>query len=46
MLPLTPAVFHILLALADGERHGYAVMREVVESTEDSHSVVTQKDRV
>ena len=27
--PLTPAVFHILLALADGERHGYAIMREV-----------------
>ncbi len=28
-LPLTPAVFHILLALADRERHGYAIMREV-----------------
>jgi len=28
-LPLTPAVFYILLALADGERHGYAIMREV-----------------
>jgi DNA-binding PadR family transcriptional regulator len=27
--PLTPAMFHILLALAGGERHGYAVMREV-----------------
>jgi len=33
MLPLTPAVFHILLALADGERHGYAIMQEVAEST-------------
>lgn len=33
MLPLTPAVFHILLALADGERHGYAIMREVGAST-------------
>lgn len=32
-LPLTPAVFHLLLALADGERHGYAIMREVSEST-------------
>jgi len=32
-LPLTPAVFHILLALAEGERHGYAIMREVAEST-------------
>jgi DNA-binding PadR family transcriptional regulator len=29
LLPLTPAVFHILLALADGERHGYAIMLEV-----------------
>jgi DNA-binding PadR family transcriptional regulator len=28
-LPLTPAVAHILLALADGERHGYAIMQEV-----------------
>lgn len=27
--PLTPAVFHILLALAEGERHGYAIMRDV-----------------
>jgi DNA-binding PadR family transcriptional regulator len=33
LLPLTPAVFHILLALADGERHGYAIMQEVAEST-------------
>jgi len=29
LLPLTPAVFHILLALADGECHGYGVMQEV-----------------
>jgi DNA-binding PadR family transcriptional regulator len=28
-LPLTPAVFHILIALADGETHGYAIMQEV-----------------
>jgi DNA-binding PadR family transcriptional regulator len=33
-LPLSPTVFHILLALADGERHGYAIMREVEQSTE------------
>lgn len=32
-LPLTPAVFHLLLALAGGERHGYAIMQEVAEST-------------
>jgi DNA-binding PadR family transcriptional regulator len=34
MLPLTPAVFHVLLALADGERHGYAIMQEVTEHTQ------------
>jgi DNA-binding PadR family transcriptional regulator len=34
MLPLTPAVFHILLALADGEKHGYGIMQEVAAITE------------
>ena len=29
LLPLTPAVLHILLALSDGERHGYAIAQEV-----------------
>jgi len=33
-LPLTPAMFHILLALADRERHGYHIMQEVDERTE------------
>jgi DNA-binding PadR family transcriptional regulator len=33
-LPLTPAVFHILLALADEEKHGYAIMQEVEAVTE------------
>ncbi len=28
-LPLPPATFHILLALADGELHGYAIMKGV-----------------
>ena len=32
-LPLPPATFHILLALVDGERHGYAMMQEVAERT-------------
>jgi len=27
--PLTPAVFHILLALSTGERHGYGIMKQV-----------------
>jgi DNA-binding PadR family transcriptional regulator len=33
-LPLSPAVFHILLALADGERHGYAVMQDIEQRTD------------
>jgi DNA-binding PadR family transcriptional regulator len=32
-LPLTAATFQILIALADGERHGYAIMTEVAERT-------------
>ncbi len=34
MLPLPGAQLHILLALADGEKHGYAVMREVESMTD------------
>lgn len=33
LLPLTPAIFSILLTLADGERHGYGIMREVTSRT-------------
>jgi DNA-binding PadR family transcriptional regulator len=32
--PLTPAVFHILLALASGERHGYEIMQQVRRDTQ------------
>lgn len=32
-LPLTPAVFNILLSLADGEKHGYSIMLEVESNT-------------
>lgn len=32
-LPLSPAAFHILIALGEGDKHGYAVMQEVVERT-------------
>ena len=35
-LPLTPATFQILLALVDGERHGYAMMREVAERSDST----------
>jgi DNA-binding PadR family transcriptional regulator len=34
LLPLSPAVFHILLALADQERHGYAIMRDIEQRTD------------
>ena len=39
MLPLTPAVFHILLALADRERHGYAIMQEIAAHTKGKLSI-------
>lgn len=33
-LPLQPAAFHILMALAPGERHGYAIIQHVAERTD------------
>ena len=33
-LPLSPAAFAILLALRDGEKHGYAILRDVNENTQ------------
>jgi DNA-binding PadR family transcriptional regulator len=32
-LPLTPAAFHVLLALADSPRHGYSILKDVEERT-------------
>jgi DNA-binding PadR family transcriptional regulator len=32
-LPLTPALFHVLLSLVDGQKHGYAILKEVAERT-------------
>jgi DNA-binding PadR family transcriptional regulator len=32
-LPLTPAAFHVLLALADGTKHGYLILKDVEERT-------------
>ena len=32
-LPLTPALFHVLLALADGEKHGYVISKEIARRT-------------
>ncbi len=34
LLPLTPAMFQIMLSLADGERHGYSILREIERNTD------------
>jgi len=34
LLPLSPTIFHILLSLGAGERHGYAIKREIAVRTE------------
>ena len=34
LLPLTPGMFHVLIALADGEKHGYAIIKEVSRRTD------------
>jgi DNA-binding PadR family transcriptional regulator len=39
LLPLTPAAFHVLLALADGERHGYAIMQEIAAHTDGNFTM-------
>lgn len=33
-LPLTPAMFHVLLSLVDGDKHGYAILKEVARHSE------------
>ncbi len=38
-LPLSTSGFHILLALADGERHGYAISKEVDDATRGAVSL-------
>ena len=34
LLPLAPAVFHILMTLADEDRHGYGIIQEVLSRTD------------
>src|SRR5688572_3699273 len=34
LIPLAPAVFHLLICLAEGERHGYALKREIARRTD------------
>jgi DNA-binding PadR family transcriptional regulator len=33
-LPLTPPMLHTLVALADGDKHGYAILKEIARRTE------------
>ena len=41
LLPLTPAIFHILLALMDGEqKHGYAIMQTIAAQTNQGFTIV------
>ena len=37
--PLQPAAFHILLALADGERHGYALMGDIADLSDGALTI-------
>jgi DNA-binding PadR family transcriptional regulator len=37
--PLTPAVLHILLALSQGERHGYGIMKQVEADSQEKVSM-------
>jgi len=41
LLPLTPTVFHMLVALADGEKHGYGIMKAVEEETQGQMRIRT-----
>jgi len=34
LLPLTPGMFQVLIALADGDKHGYAIIKEVARRTD------------
>ena len=38
LLPLPTAVFHILIALADRDRHGYSIMQELQSEPEAKFS--------
>ena len=36
LLPLTPSMFYVLVALADGQTHGYAILKDVEQLTDGS----------
>lgn len=35
LLPLTPAMFHVLVALSDSDTHGYAILKHVADQTDN-----------
>jgi DNA-binding PadR family transcriptional regulator len=39
LLPLTPGMFQVLIALADGDKHGYAIIKEVARRTDGAISL-------
>src|SRR5262250_1205751 len=38
-VPLSPAILHILIALANEDRHGYGIMQEVARQTNDQYKL-------
>jgi DNA-binding PadR family transcriptional regulator len=41
LLPLTPALFHVLLSLSDADRHGYAILKEIADRTDGTVKLST-----
>jgi DNA-binding PadR family transcriptional regulator len=41
LLPLTPAMFHVMVALADEDRHGYAIVKEISARTAGEVTIAT-----
>ena len=41
LLPLTPGMFQVLIALADGEKHGYAIIKDVAARTKGAVALGT-----
>ena len=40
-LPMSEAMFHVLVSLTDGERHGYSIMKDVAERTDGTVQLST-----
>jgi DNA-binding PadR family transcriptional regulator len=40
-LPMSEAMFHVLVALADGDKHGYSIMKDVAERTNGGVQIST-----